>query len=699
MLRRTSPAIRAAQVYGPSCKPRASSGGLRSVVSSANSSGSGRSRFFSSSLSRNDATSKSASEPFKPVFSAHAGPRPSPTHTIATLPSASIGSKTTIAGWLVAKRKANARLWFFTMRDSAGVVQVVVSAQEVGEKLMRVPLESVVQVSGTVKPRILKKSSTGSPTVTQPANPVDSIEVQVDSAIVLNAAEERLPFYPNHPELANEDLRAQYRYLDLRREALARNIQKRGRVTKLIRDYLCERGFLEVETPVLLQSSPEGAREFLVPTRLSESSSSTSSSSSITSSGSTAEPLFYALQQSPQQPKQLLIASGAVPRYYQIARCFRDEAGRKDRQAEFTQVDLEMAFVSGAPAAEGAEGEGGQGMRSTWRIGGEEVRNVVEGLVKRVWKEVEGVDLPGWFQVMPYEVAMDVYGSDKPDTRFKMYTLPIAYYPALSDDDLDKLLADDKPDTVEFLVTESRDVKSLNISSLTDDLPGVEKVEITSRNILTWPLESELLKPLGLKPEAGRPGGVQPGDIVWLAQRRKQPDSGWTKLGRLRIKLRDQLLAAEFPLFTHSDEDKDLMAKGRWSSSHHPFTAPMYEDLENLRSGKENLVRGQHYDLVLNGMEIGGGSVRIHDAKLQEYIFREVLELEEHEIERFGHLLQALKFGAPPHGGIALAFPKTAGGYDPVFKSPSQGPDAATLRQYGLSKLAGAGTGTGSAAV
>ncbi|KAJ9095328.1 hypothetical protein QFC21_005694 [Naganishia friedmannii] len=796
MLRRSSAAIsRAAQINRSPLLGRALP--ARSVASTG-----GRSRLFSSSRLRGDVAS--AAEPSKPVFPAHAGgflflshlkypnqlvlgPRPAITHTTSSLPHASLGASTTIAGWLVAKRKANAKLWFFTMRDSEGVVQLVVSApeegqgREVAERLMHVPLESVVQVSGTIKERF-QKSNTATANQSVKASrllplpiprsadgpcPVDGIEVQVDSAIILNAAAKTLPFYPNHPELANEDLRAQYRYLDLRREALAQNIQKRGRVTKLIRDYLCEEGFLEVETPVLLQSSPEGAREFLVPTRLTSDSSSSSSPTTTTS----AEPLFYALQQSPQQPKQLLISSGAVPRYYQIARCFRDEAGRKDRQAEFTQVDLEMAFVSGAaPLVD----EGGEGMRSTWRIGGGEVRNVVEGLVKRVWKEVAGVDLPGWFQVMPYEVAMDVYGSDKPDTRFKMYTLPIAYYPALSDEDLDKLLADDKPDTIEYLVTSARDVKSLHVNSLIEDIPGVrtfpipgvcvgfdtgayrqiplqiEKVEITAGNILTWPQESELLKPLALSPEAGRPGGVQPGDIVWLAQRRKQPDvrifklfvrwyelpahvylhwqSGWTKLGRLRIKLRDQLLAAgalelpkdphflwitEFPLFTHSDEDKDLMAKGRWSSSHHPFTAPMFEDLENLRSGKENLVRGQHYDLVLNGMEIGGGSVRIHDAKLQEYIFREVLELEEHEIERFGHLLQALKFGAPPHGGIALgldrlvsilcdtpsirdviAFPKTAGGYDPVFKSPSKGPDAATLKQYGLSKVMGTGTGS-----
>ncbi|KAI5450214.1 aspartate--tRNA ligase msd1 [Naganishia albida] len=678
----------------------------------------GRTRFPSRALFGTSTTlrnaQKSAAEAFKPVFSAHAGPRPRTTHETSSLSPALLNNRTTIAGWLVSKRKANASLWFFTLRDSFGTVQLVVNAKDIpgveseAERLMNVPLESVVQVHGTVKERVKKgNADTGA------RMPVDEVEIHVDSALVLNPADRTLPFYPNHPELANEDLRAQYRYLDLRREALARNIQKRARVTKLIRDYLDEQSFLEVETPVLLQSSPEGAREYLVPTRLTSDASSSSSDSAP-------EPLFYALQQSPQQPKQLLVTSGVVPRYYQIAKCFRDESGRKDRQAEFTQVDLEVAFVSGAAEEPVPGKDGEEGMRSTWRIGGGEVRRIVEGLVKKVWKEVEGVDLPGWFQVMPYEVAMDVYGSDKPDTRFKMYTLPIAYYPALSDEDLDKLLADDKPDTIEFLVTSAKEAKSLDLKSLTDDIPGIEKIEITTKNVLTWPQQSDLLKSLDLKPEAGRPGGVQPGDIVWLAQRRKQPDSGWTKLGRLRIKLRDQLVATgalvlskdphflwitEFPLFTHSDEDKDLVAKGRWSSSHHPFTAPMYEDLENLRSGKEAMVRGQHYDLVLNGMEIGGGSVRIHDPALQEYILREILELEEDEIARFGHLLQALKFGAPPHGGIALgldrlvsilcdtpsirdviAFPKTSGGYDPVFKSPSPIADEGLLKQYGLAR-------------
>lgn len=220
-----------------------------------------------------------------------------------------------------------------------------------------------------------------------PQGPED-LEIHLNDVLILNAAERTLPFYPNHPELANEDLRAKYRYLDLRRKALASNIQKRSKVTRIIRDFLHDQGFSEVETPVLLQSSPEGAREYLVPTRTNAAST---------------EPSFYALQQSPQQPKQLLIASGAVDRYFQIARCFRDEQGRKDRQAEFTQVDMEMAFVSGA-----AETVAEDGMRSTWQIGGGEVREVVEGLVKKIWREVEGIELPGWFRVMPYEVAMDV---------------------------------------------------------------------------------------------------------------------------------------------------------------------------------------------------------------------------------------------------------------------------------------------------
>lgn len=223
-----------------------------------------------------------------------------------------------------------------------------------------------------------------------------------------------------------------------------------------------------------------------------------------------------------------------------------------------------------------------------------------------------------------------------------MYTLPIGYYPALSDADLDRILVDNNPDTVEFMITPADHASLIDIKHLSEELQDVERIDITASNTSSWTTQSEHLKHLSLQPEAGRPGGVQPGQIIWLAKRKKHPEGGWTRLGRLRIKLKDQLVSkgamtlpkdphflwiTEFPLFTKADDDKDFLAKGRWSSSHHPFTAPMHEDIENLRTGVVDQVRGQHYDLVLNGMEIGGGSVRIHDATLQEYILKEVLEV------------------------------------------------------------------------
>lgn len=337
------------------------------------------------------------------------GPRASITHSISKLTPSHVSQKVVLGGWVTAKRQANASLWFLNLKDSSGTVQIVVNlksfseqeAQRLSQLLQELPLESVIQVQGVGQEKRAAKSTA----------PSGQVEIQVQDLKLLNPAEKQLPFYPNTRELVNEDLRNQYRYLDLRRDKLAENIKKRSRVTKLIRDYLHQLEFTEIETPILLQSSPEGAREYLVPTRLNSSPTPTASTEkSQEVQPTTEQPLFYALQQSPQQPKQLLITSGLTDKYFQIARCFRDEDGRKDRQAEFTQVDLEMGFVSGAApdALAGHDGGNADGTRSTWRIGGSEVREVVEGLIKKVWKEVEGVDLPGWFQVMPYDVAMDV---------------------------------------------------------------------------------------------------------------------------------------------------------------------------------------------------------------------------------------------------------------------------------------------------
>ncbi|THG97655.1 hypothetical protein EW026_g4383 [Hermanssonia centrifuga] len=460
------------------------------------------------------------------------------------------------------------------------------------------------------------------------------------------------------PHQPHEDLRLRYRYLDLRRPVLSNNLHKRSKVAHIVRSTLHDNDFVEVETPILLKSTPEGAREFLVPTRLSSTANARSSS----------HPLFYALPQSPQQPKQLLIASGAVDRYYQIARCFRDEDGRKDRQPEFTQIDLEMAWVSWGNQYAADAG--------VWRIGGKEVKEVIETLIRRIWSTIEGVELPEEFRVMTYAEAMNRFGSDKPDVRFGLEA-------RLSQTD----------DIVEALVDAPRQQYSLSGSA-------------------------GLLSDYDVQRAVANAIELQKGDTIWVAKRSRIPQGGSTTLGRLRLSLSaiaqslgtlslptdpHFLWVTEFPLFTRADSDKDFLTRGRWGSSHHPFTAPMWEDIEKMYSGQVYEVRGQHYDLVLNGTEIGGGSVRVHDANMQEYIFSEILQLSNSERSSFDHLLHALRCGAPPHGGIALgfdrlmailckaesirdviAFPKTGAGTDLLFRSPAPASSPDILQQYGI---------------
>ncbi|TFY65114.1 hypothetical protein EVJ58_g2186 [Rhodofomes roseus] len=489
----------------------------------------------------------------------------------------------------------------------------------------------------------------------------------------------------------------------------------------------------EVETPILLRSTPEGAREFLVPTRLS--ASRTSATEQADGAEASKQPLFYALTQSPQQPKQLLVASGAVDRYYQLAKCFRDEDGRKDRQPEFTQVDLEMAWVSWGEetgSVEGARAESGErsppGYATEWRIGGAEVRDIVEQVVRRVWAKVEGIELPGYFRVMTYNEAMARYGSDKPDLRFGLEAQDITpYLPTPLRGALEqrgeilealcvrRSAADNAPflnAAAQLSEGEQQAVRGFKVTDGTDTLWLVQS-----------PVVSDLLSGTAVARDfAGLNAhlGLDQGGYVWLSRRRRKPEGGSTSLGRVRLELASRaeslkdltmptephfLWVTEFPLFTRADADKEFLAHGRWSSSHHPFTAPMWQDVEKMYVGDFESVRGQHYDLVLNGVEIGGGSVRIHDAAMQEYVFKEILELDRQEKASFNHLLHALRCGAPPHGGFAfgfdrlmailcktesirdvIAFPKTGTGTDLLFKSPAKVRKAA-MAEYGIQPL------------
>ncbi|KAG8747913.1 hypothetical protein FRC10_010532 [Ceratobasidium sp. 414] len=571
---------------------------------------------------------------------------------------------------------------FFTLKDGEGQTQLLFRSPksdlpEPSHKLEDVPVESVVLVEGKVvaRPGSAKRADT----------PTGDVEVHVDKYTVLNTAT-KLPFRSDERfGLANEQLRATHRYLDLRRDSLTKNLKTRSKVAHITRNYLHDLDFTEVETPILLKSTPEGAREFLVPARPPSSNNPTT------------DPLFYALPQSPQQPKQLLVCSGAIDKYYQIARCFRDEDGRKDRQPEFTQIDIEMAFVGWGDTV---------GVGDGWNIGGREVKDVVEGLIRRIWKEVKGVELDKHFRVMRYADAMAKYGSDKPDTRFNLEEFRPEIKPVLHllPEPVQQHLAESKQ-LFECLVVRKRDSEFTKASQTVMAEPNTHCITMTETNLDLW--VSDISNDLGTDCAGlSKILGLQPGDR-----------GGSTPLGRQRLAIKDLaeqtgaytapttphfLWVTEFPLFTSADSDKEFLARGRLSSSHHPFTAPMAEDVEKLMNGQAQEVRGQHYDLVLNGIEIGGGSVRVHDPALQRFIFEQALQLLPAETASFDHLLSALSAGAPPHGGLAIgfdrliavlcgatsirdviAFPKTAGGTDPLFKSPGK-VESEVLRGLGL---------------
>lgn len=614
-----------------------------------------------------------------------------------------------LAGWLLPERKVSKTLSFFPLRDSYGTTQLVVhtptgdpgpdeDSQESNPmtELGRIPVQSTVLIHGRVRLRPEKQRRPG---------PAGDVEVSVTDFTLLNPANpHHMPFLPSDTQnLANDDLRSQYRHLDLRRPDLSNNLRRRSKVAHIVRTVLNQQDFLEVETPILLKSTPEGAREFLVPTRNTLASRSEAHKAH--------EPLFFALPQSPQQPKQLLMCSGAVDRYYQFARCFRDEDGRKDRQPEFTQIDLEMAFVSwGNTNPEG----------DPWRIGGHEVRNIVEDLIRTIWMQMEKISLPDRFNVMTYHEAMCRFGSDKPDTRFGLEIVDVTpYLPPI----VVTALRHSEQIVGCLTVRRSDDTVFYPIAHECPTEDGLDRIEITSENMSSWLIHSPIIQNSTHRGKEWATGGLnenlklQPGDIAWIGKQRDRPEGGSTALGRQRLRLAELARSrgtytptrtphfhwiTEFPLFTRTDTEKDLFAKGRWSSTHHPFTAPAWQDVQALYDGRISEVRGQHYDLVLNGVEIGGGSVRVHDAAMQEYIFSEVLRLDENEKASFNHLLHALSCGAPPHGGIALgfdrlvailcnatsirdviAFPKTSAGTDALLRSPTP-IHRDILHQYGI---------------
>jgi aspartyl-tRNA synthetase len=580
------------------------------------------------------------------------------THHCNSLTTADAGKTVTLIGWVDTVRDLGG-VRFVDLRDREGITQVVFNPghAEIHAQAHHLKSESVIQVTGVV----VKRSAD---TVNSKL-PSGEIEIVAEKLVIHNICQPLpFPMEDDKADKVGEDLRLAYRFLDLRRPRNLNLVKMRAKASKAIRHTLEEEGFLEVETPILFKSTPEGAREFLVPSRLNAGS-------------------FYALSQSPQQYKQMLMVAG-VEKYYQMARCFRDEDLRADRQPEFTQVDLEMSFIDR-----------------------EDMYTLIEKVLKNTWKEVLGIDIPTPFPRMPYQEAMDRYGVDKPDTRFDIEIADFTEIFKKSEFKVFNTIAN-SPNGV---------VRAINAKGLADITQG----ELTNLETIAKMLgakglafikaengewKSPILKFFSDAEKAALKEklDVADGDIVFFAA------GPWTQacaiLGRIRLesaRLLQQrgkieipadkfnfLWVIEFPLMLWDEDEK------RFLSAHHPFTAPVVEDVPLLETAPDK-VRGQHYDIVLNGVELGGGSIRIHNPEVQKHVFEDVLKIPADIVEsRFGYMLKAFSYGAPPHGGIALgldrlvamltgrtsirdiiAFPKTQKGQDLMAESPG----VATPRQ------------------
>ena len=557
---------------------------------------------------------------------------------------AAIGEKVTLKGW-VQKRRDLGGVIFIDLRDRSGVVQVVFNPDISAEALAtaeKIRNEYVLDIQGTV---IKRDAANINPNVS-----TGTIEVQAESVTILNEAKTP-PFIIDERTEVSEDIRLKYRYLDLRRPAMFETLKMRNQTTKAIRDFLDGEGFLDIETPILTKSTPEGARDYLVPSRVHDGE-------------------FYALPQSPQLFKQLLMVSG-FERYYQIARCFRDEDLRADRQPEFTQIDIETSFMSQ-----------------------EDIIKTAENMMAKVMKDVKGMDVSLPFPQMTYNEAMSRFGSDKPDTRFAMELK-----------DVSEIVKDSDFKVFTGAVANGGQVKAIvvkggNADYSRKDIDALaEFAAIYGAKGLAWlKVEEDGVKgPIAKffaedQQQLVAAVEAEVGDLILFVADKKGIVAD--ALGALRNKLGKErglideskfnfLWVTDWPLFEYDEEE------GRYYAAHHPFTMPFREDLDKLESDPAN-VRAQAYDLVLNGYELGGGSLRIFERDVQEKMFKVLGFTEEEANAQFGFLMDAFEYGTPPHGGIALgldrmvmllagrtnlrdtiAFPKTASASDLLVDAPS----------------------------
>ena len=572
------------------------------------------------------------------------------THNNGELRLQDVNSEVTLCGW-VAKRRNFGALVFIDLRDRYGITQLVFN-EDIATQISDVRNEYVLQVKGTVVERKDKnpKLATG------------EIEVVVREVKIVNTAITTPMIIADETD-ALEDTRLKYRYLDLRRPVLQKNLILRNRITLLVRNYLAKYGFTEVETPILCRSTPEGARDYLVPSRISKGQ-------------------FYALPQSPQLYKQLLMVGG-MDRYFQIARCFRDEDLRADRQPEFSQIDIEMSFVDE-----------------------EDIWSMTEGLMKEIFKDIKGIELPE-FKRIPYDTCMEKYGSDKPDLRFDMPLYNVS-----------EVFSNTEFKVFENCLNEGGIIQAMNVKNGADKFSRkqLDKLQdyvkvygakaLANLKLTAEGFAGSVTKVLSdAEKEALRTMlNIEENDIVFfVADKKKVAQSS---LGALRVKLGHDLdlinkdayeflWVTDFPMFEYDENEN------RYVAAHHPFTSPNLEDVDKLMSDPANCY-SRAYDLVLNGYELLSGSIRIHDQKLQEKVFEAIGMTLEEAHEKFSWFMDAFQYGTPPHGGVGIglerltmilagtdnirdvvAFPKTASASDLMAQAPSP-VDPAQLKELGI---------------